>query len=103
MELLAEFYHDVDPIELLQRAFYGYDLDNWTTDEHGRRENAAFNPNRDYFKYNGYGNLVSTNYPDYSDKLDRYAVEDMLENRVYIDAIDDNEKLAALFDELEEA
>ena len=101
MELIDEFYHDGDPLELLRRAFYGYDLDNVTTTASGNRENAPFNPKRDYFRYNGYGNFVSTNYPDYSDKRDRYAIEEMLENRVYIDAIDRNEKLAQLFDELD--
>lgn len=102
MEQLQELYHGVDPIEILQRAFYGYDADTWTTDSRGDKTYGAFNPNRDYFYYNGYGNLVSSNYKDYSYKLDAYAIESMLENRYYIDSIDNDDVLTALFDKLEE-
>jgi hypothetical protein len=62
---------------------------------------GAFNPNRDYYKYNGYGNLISTDYPDYSEYIEKYAIEEMSENRRWIDAIDDNEELSELFDGLE--
>ena len=51
MDEFNEFtnYSD-DPLEAIRRAFYG-----------GRygHENDSFNPNDDYFTYNGYGNLVS--------------------------------------------
>lgn len=33
MEELAEFYHDADPIELLNRAYYGYAEDSCTVDQ----------------------------------------------------------------------
>lgn len=102
MELLSEFYNGTDPIELLQRAYFGRDDDTWTTDANGERTYGEFNPNRDYFYYNGYGNLVSSNYKDYSAHLDQYAIESMSENRYYIDTIDDNDELSELFDELEE-
>ena len=103
MDELNDFYHDTDPIELLTRAYYGYDADSYTIDKYGDRVQDAFNPNRDYFKYNGYGNLVSTDYLDYSDMLDKYIVDDMLENRQWIDTIDENPELSELFDELENA
>lgn len=103
MEYLSEFYNSADPIELLNRAYFGYDADTWHTDIHGGKEFCAFNPNREYFKYNGYGNLVSTNYKDYSAHLDSYAIEAMSENRYYIDTIENNDELSALFDELEGA
>lgn len=48
-----------------------------------------------------YGNLVSSNYKDYSAHLDEYAIQAMSENRYYIDSIDDDAELSALFDELE--
>ena len=102
MEYLNEFYNSTEPLELLYRVFYGYDEDNYNNDSYGNRTHAEFNPNREYFKYNGYGNLVSTNYPDYSAHLDNYAIESMSENRQYIDAIDNDSELSALFDELEE-
>lgn len=101
MDKLNDLYRDAEPLELLQRAFYGYDADSWTTDSSGDKEYGAFNPNREYFAYNGYGNLVSADYKDYSAFLDHYAVDGMSENRRYIDTIDGYDELAALFDELE--
>lgn len=102
MEELNEFYSWQEPQEILFRAFYGYDEDTYNTDSSGNKTYGAFNPNREYFRYNGYGNLVSADYKDYSGQLDKYAVESMSENRHYIDSIDDSDELAALFDELEE-
>lgn len=102
MEDLNEFYNGTDPIELLQRAYYGRDDDTWHTDGRGEKIYGEFNPNREYFYFNGYGNLVSSDYKDYSAHLDEYAINAMSENRYYIDTIDDNDELSALFDELEE-
>ena len=102
MDELDEFYSGTEPTEILRRAFYGYDEDTYTTDAHGNREYGAFNPNRDYFTYNGYGNLVSADYKDYSAHLDHWAIESMRENRAYIDTIDDNPELSELFNALEE-
>ena len=102
MDELDEFYRDSDPLEILRRAYYGRDDDTWTTDSSGNKTYEEFNPNRDYFYYNGYGNLVSSDYKDYSAHLDHYAIEAMNENRSYIDSIDNDEELTALFDELEQ-
>lgn len=102
MEELDDFYNGTKATDILYRAFYGYDADTWTTDSSGNKTYGAFNPNRDYFYYNGYGNLVSSDYKDYSDKLDTYVIESMLENRYYIDSIDNDDTLTALFDKLEE-
>lgn len=103
MEELNDIYSGQEPQEILFRAFYGFDADSWHTDSSGNKIYGAFNPNRDYFYFNGYGNLVSSDYKDYSDKLDGYAIEAMSEGRNYIDSIEDNNILADLFDELEEA
>ena len=102
MDELNEFYIDTEPLELLRRAYYGRDDDTYTTDSNGNKTYGEFNPNRDYFYYNGYGNLVSSDYKDYSAHLDEYAIEAMSENRQYIDSIDGDDDLAALFDELEQ-
>lgn len=102
MDELDEFYRDSDPLEILRRAYYGRDDDTYTTDSNGNKTYGEFNPNRDYFYYNGYGNLVSSDYKDYSHLLDNYAIEAMNENRCYIDSIDNDEELTALFDELEQ-
>lgn len=101
MEMLDEFYSNAKPLELLQRVYYGRDDDTWTTDSRGDKTYGEFNPNREYFTYNGYGNLVSTDYKDYSAHLDSYAIESMSENRYYIDTIENDDELTALFDELE--
>lgn len=103
MEELDELYSDTKPIDLLYRTFYGHDDDTWTTDASGNKTYGEFNPNRTYFYYNGYGNLVSSDYKDYTGRLDHYAVEEMSENRDYINTIKDNEELTRLFDELEKA
>lgn len=69
---LDEFYHDTLPSELLMRVYYGHD------EKSG--ESSEFCPNREYFRYNGYGNLVSADYKDYSDHLDDYFVEEYIDN-----------------------
>lgn len=103
MDELDEFYNGVEPSEILRRAYYGRDDDTWTTDSNGDKTYGEFNPNRDYFYYNGYGNLVSSDYKDYSALLDNWVIEEMSENRHEIDSIDESEELTALFDELEAA
>jgi hypothetical protein len=100
MDDLDEYYNNAKPIDLLYRAFYGYDKDVWATDSRGDKTYGPFNPNRNYFYYNGYGNLVSTDYIDYSDYLNEYTVNAMLEDIEQIDAIDDDDDLKVLFEEL---
>jgi hypothetical protein len=102
MEELNDIYNGTSPIDILQRAYFGRDDDTWTTDSAGNKTYGEFNPNREYFYFNGYGNLVSSDYKDYSAFLDRYAIEEMSENRQDIYSIEDDEELTALFDELEE-
>lgn len=104
MDELDELYTGTEPSEILRRAFYGYDEETYTTDRSGNREYEQFNPNRDYFRYDGYGNLVSADYKDYTGYLgylDKYAIKAMGENRRYINSIEQSDELAALFDELE--
>lgn len=103
MDELDELHRGTEPSELLNLAFFGYDEDTYTTDSSGSKTYGAFNPNREYFRYNGYGNLVSADYKDYSALLDKWAIEAMGADREYIDTIEDNAELAALFDELEAA
>lgn len=92
MKMLNEFYSGQEPIEILYRAFYGRDDDTC----------GEFNPNREYFYFDGYGNLVSSNYKDYTGYLDNYFIESLSENRTYIDSIENDEELTKMFDELEE-
>lgn len=92
MDDLNEFYRETEPLEILYRVYYGRDDDT----------RGEFNPNREYFYYSGYGNLISSDYKDYTALLDRWAIEAMSENRQYIDTIENDNELNALFDELEE-
>ena len=101
MDELDELYNSTEPSEILRRAYYGRDDDTYMTDASGNRTYGEFNPNREYFYFNGYGNLVSSDYKDYSDKLDEWAIEAMSENRYYIDSIDSDAELSELFDQLE--
>ena len=80
MEDLDELYSGCSATELLNRAFFGHDAENWHYDASGNKEYGAFNPNREYFYYNGYGNLVSADYKDYSDRLDSWFIENLIEN-----------------------
>ena len=74
-----------DPIFVLQRAFYGYDYNPFDTKGEHRE---AFNPNREYFTFNGYGNLVSVREEDAM----RYWAS-ILDEDAYIDAAADEGKL----------
>lgn len=103
MDELDEFYGGTEPSEILRRAFYGHDADTTHDDENGRTIYGEFNPNREYFYYNGYGNLVSSDYKDYSAHLDHYAIKAMQDARQNIYAIDDSDELTELFDELDAA
>lgn len=94
---LDEFYRETEPTELLARAFYGYD--EMYTDKDGNHT-EAFNPNRDYFRYNGYGNLVSTDVKDYTDHLDNYFIDEVIENANHLYEIPD--EVTELIEELEE-
>jgi hypothetical protein len=102
MDELSELFCDTDPVELLNRAFFGHDNETWTTDSRGNREYGPFNPNRSYFTFNGYGNLVSANYKDYSDHLCEYFVDSLAENVQHIYAVEDNAELSELIAALTE-
>lgn len=82
---------------LIYRMFYGRDDDYYITNSQGEKEYSQFNPNRDYYYYDAYGNLVSSDYKDYSYFLDDYFIDNLLENRSYLNLDADIE---ALLDEL---
>lgn len=96
MDELGELYTG-DVVEVLTRAYYGYDGDCL----HDYDKKEPFCPNRNYFYFNGYGNLVSTDSKDYSDYIDNEYIELMLEHRNDIYSIREDNELGALFDELE--
>ena len=79
MDELDDFFRDQEPTEILFRAFYGHDAN--TKEE--------FNPNREFFQFNAYGNLVSSDYKDYFDRLDEYFVENLIDNYTHLNISDD--------------
>ena len=87
MDELPELLSGLKAIDLLNRAYFGRDDENWHTDAHGEKIYDSFNPNREFFYFNGYGNLVSANYKDYSAFLDDYFINDLMENynHLYLD------------------
>lgn len=94
MEEINEILYNENLIDVIQMAIYGND-----------ESYPTFNVNREFFRFNAYGNLVSSDYKDYSDYLDEYAITEMNEHREYIFSIDDEEniELAELFNQLEKA
>ena len=101
MDEINDLFTGSEPIDILNRAYFGHDSDSWHTDSRGEKVFGSFNPNRDYFCFNGYGNLVSSDHKDYTHMLDDYFIMSLLDNRSYICTIESDEELTALFDELE--
>ncbi len=58
-----------DAMNILQRAFFGYDFNPYNEDK-----KEPFNPNRDYFFLNGYANMVSVDDGDVDEYL-KYAIK----------------------------
>lgn len=80
MDLLNEIYAGQEPTEILRRAFYGHD-------QFG--DNSEFNPNRDYFYFNGYGNLVSVECVGWNEYTNKFMFDRFDEDAV-VDYVLDN-------------
>ena len=72
MDELPDLLYGKDIMDVLNMAYYG-----------------SFCPNDEYFRVDGSGNLESADYIDYSDHLDKYFVEELMENMSNIDINDD--------------
>lgn len=99
---LNEFFNGSEPIEMLNRAYFGRDDDSWHTDSSGNKIYDSFNPNREHFTFNGYGNLVSSDYKDYTYLLDDYFIESLIENYLNLCLDDEIIKIIETFEEIEE-
>lgn len=95
MDLLPEMLYGQDIFDTLNMAYFG-------DDEDSSYKYSSFNPNRTYFKFNGYGNLVSTNYKDYSCYLNEDFIGDLYEHRYKLNVIYNNLELEELFNKLEQ-
>lgn len=79
MDEFDDVFQNINPSDILSRAFYGYDE---PTDKNEQRQ--PFNPNREFFYFNGYGNLVSTNKINYNDYLNDYFIQDIIDNKEHL-------------------
>lgn len=84
-----------DTISLLNRFYFGHDENN---------ENSSANPNRNYFTFNGYGNIISFDYiyNQYTDEFYNIYIDDLIE---YIISNQDalyNDEIQEIIDSIEE-
>lgn len=100
MDEINEFLDGKDADEILRMSYYGYDT-GYTTDAHGDKQNSQFNPNATYFRFNAYGNLVSSWFKDYTEYIERCTILETAENRDRIDIVDETAELSELLDKLE--
>lgn len=99
MDFLNELYQGKDATEILRRAYFGHDDDSWH-EENGERVYGEFNPNRDYFYFNGHGYLVSTDERDYTDYyLDLDRVQEIIDNEGHLDLSDGAQEIIDNYDE----
>ena len=73
MDELDEVLQDTEPSEILRSALFGHD-------ESHAKIRSAFNLDRDYFYFNRLGDLVSTDERDYSDYLEEYFLQEIIDN-----------------------
>jgi hypothetical protein len=94
-----------NPLYVLQRAFYGYAYNPHYKDD-GTMQRDEFNPNHEYFTFNGYGNLVSVT--DYwwahywASILDEGAYIEYLECEVYTEELKQIAELLGIEDNEDE-
>lgn len=74
-----------DPWEIARSVYYG-----------------DFRPCDNYFGFNGYGNLTSCDYIDYSDKLDKYLIDEIIDNYYNCDFPEAVEALLVIIDGMED-
>lgn len=81
-----------NPVYVLQRAFYGHRYNRFAADG---RECEPFNPNDEYFTFNGYGNLVSVSKYDWG-----HYWASTIDEEGYINAAEDDGRLDAIAEAL---
>ena len=81
-DFFDETLYNMEPKDVAMKFFNGEDLDG----------KGSANPNRDYFRFDGYDNVESTNKPGkiYLDELDTeivYYIMDHLDDRTFPDEV----------------
>lgn len=90
MDNFNYYFKDKDPLDVVQKAIFGEDLDG----------SNGFNPKRKYFKFNRSGNLVSTDNNSYIEYLTNSNIEILCKKRHIFDMEIDRE-IDKLLDTLE--
>lgn len=97
MEQFDEIYASYSPIEIATRCFYGHD--EWG-------ESSSFNPNRDFFYLNGYGNPVSLSYIGWNEYTEEFmfpsinfGYERMIEDILNGDYETDNDEINEILEQ----
>lgn len=102
MEELEYCLEGKDTIDILNRVYYGSDLDAWHKDINGDIIFNSFNPNRYYFRFNAYMNLESSDTKEYTHLLDSGLIDEFVENYRNLD-IKDNYTFIEMLEKLEES
>lgn len=95
MDLFDEIYANYEPSEVATRVFYGHD--EWN-------DESSFNPNREWFYLNGYGNPVSIDYVGYNEYADKFMcplvdVAGIIDYIIETEDALDNDEIQDLLDE----
>ena len=77
MDELDEVLQDIEPSEILRSALFGHD-------ESQGKIKSTFNLDRDYFRFNSLGDLVSTDKRNYSDYLNDYFIQEIIDNKSHL-------------------
>lgn len=94
MEDLTDYINTSDLwSSLIYRMFYGRDDDSFYLNSSDNKVYGKFNPNRDYFYFDAYGNLISSNYKNYSYYLDSFFIDELLVNYDFLTLDADVEEL----------
>lgn len=84
MDTLPDFFSGDDIMNILNRAFFGSDQFN---------KESSFNPNRDFFTFNGYGNLVSLECIGWNEYANEFMYDGLDIDAVIDYIIDNNDSL----------
>lgn len=89
---LEETLQGQDVFYIANRFFFGSDDYN---------EQGGANPNRDYFVFNGYGNIVSFDYiyNEYSDKFNHIDIDDLIDYIIENEEAFYNDEIQEILDE----
>ena len=85
-----------DGMYWINRFFYG--SDDYSTE-------GSANPNRDYFTFNGYGNVISFDYiyNSYTNEFNHIDIDDLIDHMIENKESFGNDEIEELFEEEEEA